>query len=455
MCPGNGGRARGARMTSFLQRFVNIRRDEVGSVLAATLFFFFVLTALMVVRPAREAVGMQAGIENVRWLFVGTAVVTLLVNPIFASLVSRYRRLVFISTTYLFFAASLLVFFGLLELAPEAVGEVSGQIFFVWFSVFNLFSTMVFWALMADRFSLEQSKRLFGFIAVGGTLGAIFGPWLASLLAEPLGTPSLLVVAAISLGAAVVAAWAVVRLQPAAELAAAGQHAPDRAIIGGGAWEGFKAALQSPYLLGISAYVLILAVIATFIYFTRLQMVAALGTDLDMRTTVFAQIDLIVQVTTLVLQAVVTGHIMKRLGVPVALVLLPIVVALGYIGLAIAGSLALFVMFDAVFRAVQRAIMRPARETLFTVVSREDKYKSKAFTDTFVYRSGDVLGAYTEGVLGQLGMGVLALTSAAVPLAVVWGGLGLWLGRRQRQIAADQSAAASTVPAETATVAGR
>ncbi|MBA2571656.1 MAG: MFS transporter [Gemmatimonadetes bacterium] len=424
-------------MTGILQRFVNVRRDEVAPILAAALFFFCVLTALMVLRPAREALGMQRGIEAIRWLFIGTAVVTLLVNPVFGWLVSRFRRLVFITATYLFFAVSLLVFYGLLVLSPQAVGETSGMVFYVWFSVFNLFSTMVFWGLMADRFSLEQSKRLFGVVAVGGTLGAIFGPWLASLLAQPLGTPSLLLVAVAFLCMAVGAAWLVARLQPerGQPTAQGDEEAPpavdERAVIGGSAWEGFRAAVSSPYMLGISAYVLILAVIATFIYFTRLQMVAELGDDTDMRTTVFAQIDLVTQIATLALQAVVAGHLMKRLGVPVALALLPITVALGFVGLAIVGSLAVLVIFDAVFRAVQRAIMRPARETLFTVVSRADKYKSKAFIDTFVYRGGDVVGAQTEGLLGRFGMGLAALASVAVPLALVWAALGVWLGRAQ------------------------
>ena len=166
------------------QRLADVRRDELAATLVAGLFFFCVLTALMVVRPAREALGMQRGIEAIRWLFLGTVVVTLLVNPLFGWLVSRYRRVAFVSTTYLVFAAGLLAFWALLVLAPAQVGERSGQVFYVWFSVFNLFATMLFWALMADRFSLAQSKRLFGVIAVGGTLGAIFGPWLASVLAQ-------------------------------------------------------------------------------------------------------------------------------------------------------------------------------------------------------------------------------------------------------------------------------
>jgi len=426
-----------------LQRFVNIRRDEAGPALVAGLFFFCVLTALMVVRPAREALGMQRGIEAVRWLFIGTVVVTLLVNPLFGLLVSRFRRLVFINATYLFFAVSLLAFYALLVLAPARIGERTGQVFYVWFSVFNLFATMLFWALMADRFSLEQSKRLFGAIAVGGTLGAIFGPWLASLLARPLGTPALLLVAVGFLLLATGAAGWLARLRT--DRLEAGRRDRDDAppstehgVIGGSAWEGFPAVFRSPYLLGIAAYVLVVAVMATFVYFTRLQMVAALGPSLDMRTAMFARIDMISQVATLVLQAIVTGHLMKRLGVSVTLALLPITAALGFIGLAIAGSLAALIAFEAAFRAVQRGIMRPARETLFTIVPRADRYKAKAFIDTFVYRGGDVVGAQTEGLLGRLGMGLAALAAVAVPLAIVWMALALWLGGAQRERAARE-----------------
>jgi len=423
--------------TDLLQRFANLRRDEVAPTLVAAMFFFCVLTALMVVRPAREALGMQRGIEAIRWLFIGTVVVTLLVNPLFGLLVSRFRRLAFVNATYLFFAAGLLGFYALLALSPASVGERTGQVFYVWFSVFNLFATMLFWALMADRFTLEQSKRLFGAIAVGGTLGAIFGPWLASVLARPLGTPALLLVAAGFLVLALGAARWLAALRSDQHESAPGSHggsaeSPEHAVIGGSAWEGFQAVFRSPYLLAICAYVLILAVMATFIYFTRLQMVAALGTDLDMRTSVFARIDMITQVATLVLQAVVTGHLMKRLGVSITLALLPATAALGFLGLAIVGSLAALIAFEAAFRAVQRGVMRPARETLFTTVSRADRYKAKAFIDTFVYRAGDVVGAQTEGLLSRVGMGLAALASFAVPLAVAWMALGLWLGRAQR-----------------------
>ena len=441
-------------MTALFTRITNVRREEVPSVLAAFAFFFCILTALMVIRPARDALALEGGIEEVRWLWYGTAIVTLLVNPPFAWLVSRYRRMAFIATTYLFFAASMVAFFALLAWAPETTGETAQRVFYVWFSVFHLVVTMVFWAMMADRFSLEQSKRFFAVIAVGGTTGAIFGPFLASILAEPIGTAGVLLVGAGFLTLAVGAASVVAYLQPAPRSAdtegdpTTEPAVSERTVIGGSAWEGFKAVLRSRYLLGIAGFLAIVAIMATFLYFTRLQMVAELGDDLDMRTTVLANIDLITQGATLIAQLSITGHLMRRVGVPVTLALLPLTAALGFIGLAIAGTLVALVIFEAAFRAVQRGIMRPARETLWTVVSREDKYKAKAFIDTFVYRGSDVVGAQTEGLLGRLGFGLAGLASVAVPLAVVWGGLAVWLGREQgRRAAAPPSPPTEEEPA--------
>ncbi|MDH7451523.1 MFS transporter [Luteimonas composti] len=422
-------------MRESLRNLFNLRRGEQAPVLVAGLFFFCILTALMMLRPARDALGMERGIDSVRWLFIGTAVVTLLVNPLFGWLVSRLRRLHFITATYAFFALSLVGFWSLLVFAPGAVGARSGQVFYVWFSVFNLFVTMVFWALLADRFSSDQGKRLFALIAVGGTLGAIFGPWLASRLAEPLGTPALLLVAAAFLLLAVALAWLLVRIRSDAAYAReTPADARDSEVrIGGSAWGGFRALFSSPYLMGIAGYVLAMTIVATFIYFTRLQMVAAAESDLDARTGLLGNIDMWTQVAVLVLQLTLTGHIIRRFGLAVALAALPLATALGFIGLAVYGSFAVLILLEATNRAVQRGLTRPAREALFTVISREDKYKAKAFIDTFVYRAGDVVGAQTEGLLGRLGLALGGLVAVVVPLALVWAALGIWLGRAQQR----------------------
>lgn len=432
-------------MRERIRGLFNLRRGELAPVLVAALFFFFVLTALMLLRPARDALGMQRGIDSVRWLFIGTAVVTLLVNPVFGWLVSRFRRLQFISATYAFFVLGLVGFWALLVFAPGVVGERSGQAFYVWFSVFNLFATMVFWALLADRFSSDQGKRFFALVAVGGTLGAIFGPWLASRLAEPLGTPNLLLVAALFLLLATAMAWLLVRIRSDRHLQAPDTQAAaseDAARIGGSAWAGLRAVFSSPYLMGIAGYVLLMTVVATFIYFTRLQMVAAAETDLDARTGLLGSIDMWTQIAVLLLQLTLTGHIIRRLGLGFALAALPVAMALGFVGLAIYGSFAVLVLLEAANRALQRGLTRPAREALFTVVGREDKYKAKAFIDTFVYRAGDVVGAQTEGLLGRLGLALGGLVAVVVPLALVWAVLGLWLGRAQQRRAVEADAGA-------------
>jgi len=425
-----------SRRPRLLQDVLNLRRGEVGPVLIAALFFFCVLTALMLLRPARDALGMARGIESIRWLFIGTAVVTLAVNPVFGWLVSRLRRLQFISATYGFFVASLVGFWALLMVAPDAVGERSGQVFFVWFSVFNLFVTMVFWALLADRFTSDQGKRFFALISIGGTLGAIFGPWLTSQLAEPLGTPSLLLVAGAFLLLALVAAWLLVRVMPDRAADATTAVVAEAERIGGSAWAGLRAVVRSPYLSGIAGYVLLMTVMATLVYFTRLQMVAGVADGTDARAALLGSIDMWTQIAVLVLQLTLTGRLIRHFGLGVALAILPVATALGFIGLAIYGSFVVLILLEATNRAVQRGITRPAREALFTVASREDKYKAKAFIDTFIYRAGDVVGAQTEGLLGRLGLAMGGLVSVVLPLALVWAALALWLGRAQAREAA-------------------
>ncbi|HEY0685818.1 MAG TPA: MFS transporter [Steroidobacter sp.] len=431
-----------------LQALFNLRHEEIGPVLIAALFFFCVLTALMLLRPARDALGMERGIESIRWLFIGTAVVTLAVNPLFGWLVSRLRRLQFIGATYGFFVLSLVGFWALLMFAPGAVGQRSGQVFYVWFSVFNLFVTMVFWALLADRFSSDQGKRFFALISVGGTLGAIFGPWLTSQLAQPLGTPNLLLVAGGFLLVALVMAWLLVRVTPnvadTAKPAERTNFTSEAERIGGSAWAGLRAVFRSPYLSGIAGYILLMTVLATFIYFTRLQMVAAVSDSMDARAAILGNIDMWTQVAVLLLQLTLTGKIIERFGLGVALAILPAVTALGFIGLAIYGSFVVLILLEAANRAVQRGITRPAREALFTVVSREEKYKAKAFVDTFMYRAGDVVGAQTEGVLGRLGLALGGLVSVVVPLALMWAALGLWLGRAQARRAVLPPAGAAS-----------
>ncbi|WP_115572229.1 NTP/NDP exchange transporter [Xanthomonas campestris] len=415
-----------------LRGVFNIRREEIAPVITAALCFFFVLTAVMLLRPARDALGLEHGIEYVRSLMTVTAVATLAVNPVFGWAASRLSRPHLVGATYGFLVITLVMFWCLMQFASGAVRDAGSLAFYIWFNVFNLFVTMVFWALLADRFSSDQGTRLFSLIAVGGTLGAIVGPWLTAQLAQPLGTTNLLLVASGFLVLGMLAAWVLLSIAPgqaAGDGVAAASRAEEPARIGGSAWDGVRAVARSPYLAGVAGYVLLMAMMITVVYFSRLQMVTAMAEDLDTRAAILGRIDMFTYIAVLTLQLTLAGRLIKRFGLGVTLAILPVTTSLGFLGLAIYGSLVGWVLLEVGSRAVQRGITQSAREALFTVVGREDKYKAKALIDTFVYRSGDVVGAQADGLLVRFGLAMGGLLSVVLPMALVWMLLSLWLGR--------------------------
>lgn len=423
-------------MASWLSRITNIHRREVGVALLAAVQFYLILTSFMVLRPARESMGLDSGIDTVRWLFMGTLLATLIAHPAFAWVVSKFTRRIFVPMTYRFFGANLVAFWAIITFWPDAVGRVTGQVFYIWLSVFNLAAVSLFWALLADGFKMQQSKRLFAFIAVGGTLGAISGSAISAWFAEVIGTAVLLLVAAALLEASAWAAIALGRQLDSLQGNSANEPlALSNTIIGGDAWAGMRQVVRSPYLINICLYVVLMAVVFTFLYFTQLRLVDALELSRDTRTRVFASIDLYTQIATLTLQAIIAGHLMKRIGVGISLAILPVIAAGGMIALAFVPTLGLFVFVQATVRAVQRAIARPARETLFTVLNREDKYKAKSLIDTFIYRGGDAIGAQVERPLQNMAPGLMGLAIAIVPIAILWTSISIYLGLRQNTLA--------------------
>lgn len=313
--------------------------------------------------------------------------------------------------------------------------------FFIWASVFNLFVVSVFWSFMTDLYHPQQSKRLFGMIAVGGTLGATLGSSITSALVEPVGQINLLLVSALFLEVAARASGALDKREETLVLAArrddpAGEPALNRSeVIGGGVFDGIRHVLRSPYLLGIAGLMLFFTISSTFLYFQQAEIISlAFANDSAGRTRLFANIDLVVNVLTFTIQIFLTGRIMKWFGVGTALAFLPVVTLVGFGILAVAPVLAVVVVFQVVRRTGNFAVQRPAREVLYTVLDRTDKYKAKNFNDTFVYRVGDQVGAWSYTALGWFGLGLTGLAMVMLPIAVVWGGLAVWLGRRYGRV---------------------
>jgi ATP:ADP antiporter, AAA family len=428
---------------------MDVRPAERRALLLAFVFHFAVLASYYVLRPIRDEIGAAGGLENLSWLFTATLVAMLGANVLFGAAAARLPRRRFIPLAYRFFIATLGAFFLLMQVEPAGVVSWVGSAFYVWVSVFNLFVVSVFWAFMADLFDAEQGKRLFGFVAVGGTLGAIVGGLVTAQLVDVVGTAALLVVSALLLEVAV---WCVKsfpedssfprRRESNSELDARLRGRDDGSPewpLGGTFWSGIAHVFRSPYLLGICGFMLLHSVTSTLVYFQQADIAGQAFADRTARTAFFAQLDIAVNVLTVLMQLFLTGRLLKWLGVGLTLALLPLVSLGGFVAMALAPSLALLAAFQIARRAVNYAVSRPAREVLFTVLPREDKYKAKAFTDTFVYRAGDQVGAWSYPALRALGFGLAGVSAVGIPLAAGWVGLSVWLGRRQAGAAGPYS----------------
>jgi AAA family ATP:ADP antiporter len=365
----------------------------------------------------------------------------LLAHPLFSALVSRLPRNRFIPLTYFFFAANIVAFWLLFLSSGNEPGIWTGRVFFVWTSVFNLFVVSIFWSLVTDLFRPDQAKRLFGFVAVGGTLGAVTGSSITATLAEALKPVNLLLVSAAILGLSTVVAVTLMRVAPRRAAALEPQQRTEEEPIGGGVLDGIRTALSSNYLLGIVGYMLLYTITATFLYFQQAEIVEAHITERVARTVFFARVDLAVNCLTAVTQIFLTGRIVRRIGIALALAFLPLICVFGFAAVAVAPTLAVIAVVQVLRRAGNYAITRPCREMLFTVLSREAKYKAKNFIDTFIYRAGDQVGAWSWKALGVLGLGIAGISALSIPLSAVWLVLGLWLGRRQREMASGSLAA--------------
>jgi ATP:ADP antiporter, AAA family len=403
-------------------------------------YFFMLLAGYYVLRPLRDQMGIAGGVRNLPWLFTATFVTLVVAQPIYGALVAKLPRARFIPIVYHFFVVNLVVFWLLLmlDIAPVIVARV----FFVWVSVFNLFAVAVFWSFMADLFTAEQGKRLFGFIGAGGTAGGLLGPVITIWLSAPLGAVNLLIAAAVLLEIAIFCAYRLERTA-AAQAGAKGavDAGPDR--VGGNAFAALSEVLRSPYLLGVGFWVSLLSFCATIVYLQQANIVAAVVHDRNTQTQLFASIDLAVGLLVLATQLLATGQVLKRFGTGVAAGALPGVYVLGFVALFLSPTLAVVVVLQVAQRWMNFAIANPARQVFFTVLARGEKYKAKNLIDVVVYRGSDALYSWVFDSLQALGLKLGGIALVALPAAAAWLILSVALGRVQEYRAAliDRDAA--------------
>ncbi len=408
-----------------LRRLVLLEPGEGPVLVAATGYFFCLMAGYYLLRPVREAFGIARGADKLPWLMTGTLLAMLLVNPAFAALVARFPRRRFIPWTYRFFALNLL---GFAALFHAKAGPALGYAFYVWLSVFNLFVVSVFWGFLTDLMQEDQAKRLFGFIATGGTLGAIVGAGATEALSrhQALGPGGLMLLSAVCLELAAQCALLLARRY------GLGATAGAPAEPGPGAWEGLRLVANSRYLQLMGGYMLLYTITSTFLYLAQGHIVEHAFASRAARTAAFARLDLWTNLLTLAGQVLLTGRVLRRFRMAGILLVLPVLTLLGFGGLWLLPTFGMLALVQVSRRGLHYALDRPAREILYIPLGPEEKYKSKPFLDTFVYRTGDLLGVWAPSALALV---AIPAAPAAMVLSAAWYGTAAALGRWNRRVA--------------------
>jgi AAA family ATP:ADP antiporter len=403
--------------------------EEVTPLCWSFLYFFCLLCGYYVLRPVRDEMAIEGGVQHLPWMMTATFLTLLVATPLFGYVSARVRRDRLLLAVYAFFASHLVAFF--LLMSAHVAPQWMARVFFVWLSVFNLLVVSVFWSFMADIFTPEQGTRLFSIIAAGGSTGAMVGPVVTTGLTYLVPIPALMLVSAGLLGVCWVCIRALdqwsKRRQPDPPIGTPG------AAIGGSIWAGMRLTVSSPYLLGISSYLFLLTTTATFLYLEQTRLVGEQMPSAQARTRLFAVVDLAVNVLTFLTQLFMTGPLISRFGFASALVLLPGASMIGFAVIGLTPVLLAFLVFTIVRRVGEYAIAKPAREVLFTVVGREEKYKAKNFIDTAISRGGDAATGWIVNAVKALGFGATQMAWALVPVACLWGWIGWMLARQQER----------------------
>ena len=415
-----------SRLATLVHRLVVVQPEELPALLAAFATLFCMFSSYTILRPIRDTMGITSGVENLPYLWWGTFVAMLALQPVYGWLTSRFRRPVFLPWVYAFFTANLLAFYFWFNLQQDHTWIA--RTYYVWVSVFNFFIVAVFWSLMADVFTREQAGRMFGFIAAGASTGGLVGPLIAGRLAVPLGTINLLLISAVLLASSLFFMKRVIHWQR--HFGSGARGADVDTPLGGHFLAAFHQVLRSPYLLGIALFVVLLSWVSGFLYLEQQAFVAKVFATRDERTRFFSDVDFWVQAFSLVTQLFLFGRLYKWVGLRALLVSVPLIMTAGYAIFALLPTFAVLVGVLAVRRVGEYAITRPSRDSLYTVCTREEKYKAKSLIDTFIYRGGDATGASVYQLLtGVVGFGPAGIGWVGAAISALWMMLALALGK--------------------------
>lgn len=419
------------RIEATINKYKEVFEKEGAVFVWSFLYFFSILTAYFILRPIRDAMGIAGGTGSLSYLFSYTFLAMLAVMPAYGILVSRYPRRKFLPYVYLFFIINILFFW--FCFTNDIAMNLVAKIFFVWLSVFNVFVVSIFWSFMVDIYKSRDSKTLFGMIASGGTIGSITGPFIVTFLTDNLGTETLLLISASVLSFSIVCILKLVKLRH--KNLTENEKSAENAI-GGGMLDGLLEIFKSRYLMNITIMIILLSLTGTFAYYQQGELIYTNYANTDERVQIFGMIDLYVSIGALIFQVFVAGPVLSNYGIKGGIIILPIITVFGFILLAISPTIGVFIIFQTLRRASEYGMFVPSRENLFSVVSREEKYKAKNFIDTTVLRGGDVANSKLyEGLSTNSGLGLSLgeIAMVGVPIAAIWGIMGWKLGKSHEE----------------------
>jgi AAA family ATP:ADP antiporter len=423
--------------TFLFDKVLGLEQHEYLAVAWSFAYFFCVLSSYYILRPVREAMAVGSGPDTIPYLFIGTFVAMLIATPIFGWVASRFPRRVFLPWVYLFFVSNIVIFWVVFSQAVDANQEYVwlGRVFFVWLSVFNLFVVSVFWSFMADIYTREQGRRLFGVITAGGSIGALLGGAATSALVVPIGFQNLMPISAALLLLGVLCIrqlrkWVV--LEHENEIS---QTVESKEPLGGNPLAGITHLLSSKYFAGIAISSVIASLLGTALYMFAADLVEHAIPHANEQTQFFSNINVATNALSLIGQMFVVKHVVGRFGIGVSLSLLPIVSVAGFAVLAFDPVLGVVAVLTVARRALGFGFSKPTTDMLYSVVTPEEKYKTKNFIETAVYRGGDVVGTWAVKLMSALG--IAGISVVMLPFAVIWSIVTLWLGRDYRRRARE------------------
>lgn len=422
------------RSAGFLLWATNMQRNEFRAAFTAFLFVFTLMAAYYLVRPVRDAMASDWSDAEVSWLwtlnfFISTALVAL-----YGWVISKVPFHRIVPSVYLFFSATFVLFY----VGQKSIADVVliDKAFYLWVSVFALFHVSVFWSFMADTFNKQQAGRLFSMIAAGASLGAIAGPLASAILVEKIGISALMLVAGVMLLIPLPMIFYLNQQKSTALNNADLLVDTNRVKLGGNPFSGFRDFFTNPYLLGIGIFIILYTAIGSFVYFEQKNLLAEFSRS--ERVEILGVRDFLINTVTFVMAFFITGRIVPKLGMPIALTLVPILIVIGMLILAFSPILVVALGLWGVRSAGNYGLARPAREMLFTQVDREARFKAKPVIDIVAYRGGDVITAWFFTFLtATLEFSLAAVALVGAVLAACWAVTGFYLGR-----AYDQSRAA-------------